>query len=879
MSSSTPGQTATPSDFKSILDAALNEYKKKTGKELLDHPLATEVQGCDSVDAIKAILQGQAKAFQRFRDGDQRLMKWISPVVDVLYTLSSTLGEVAGMAFPPAGVVFTGIGILLAAAKDVRSSHDALVELFERIENLFKRLGVYTQISLTAEMAEVFVKIVAEMLSILSIATKEVKRNRAKIYFRKLLGRTDIEDALRKLDSLIQEEVRMAVAQIKNDTSQLKGGVEKSNDNIDEIKWNQIDRDVRKWFSPPDPSTNHNTACDVYHNAPPTWFFEAGVFKDWMSNGSLLWIHGKPGSGKSILCSAIIQHIMTLRDAGSASLAYFYFDFRDDQKQNVRDVVTSLLVQLSAYSKPCSDIIYRLYLTHGKGVQQPSNGTLVKHLKEMLIVAVQHPIFIIMDALDGCPDYGILTPREAVLNFVMDLVRLKIPNLHICVTSRLEFDIQAKLKPIAVNTISLHDENRRNIADYVSSVVSSDERVMKWRDEDKKLVVEQLSERADGMFQWVFCQLEMLRNAVQPDIRAILEMLPKTLDETYERALKGINENNRDHARRLLHCLAVSVRPLRVEELAEILTFDFDTTRGGIPKFHPDRRRKDQEEAVLSICSSLVTVVNNRGSRVVQFSHLSVKEFLTSDHLASSTGHLTSYHIHPGPAHTILAQVCLGFLLHLDDHNDNKGVKGSPLAEYAARHWVTHARFKGVASCIENGMRALFDPDRPHFALWRGLYDIDAESGGKLPSEIASPLYYSALCGFDDLVRHLAIKHPQYINAIGGTYGFPLVAALFRNHVPVAELLLKHGGIVDVRDTRKQTALHKTIDRYENVAINAVLFLLERGADVNARRDDLWTPLHLAVNTGELLVAQMLLDHRADVNSRNEDGQTPLHLL
>ncbi|KAH8979868.1 hypothetical protein EDB92DRAFT_2107382 [Lactarius akahatsu] len=206
MSSSTPGQTATPSDFKSILDAALTEYKKKTGKGLLDHPLATEVQRCDSVDAIKAIFQGQAKAFQRFRDGDQRLMKWISPVVDVLYTFSGTLGEVAGMAFPPAGVIFTGIGILLAAAKDVRSSHDALVELFERIENFFKRLGVYTRTSLTAEMADVFVKILAEILCILSIATKEVKRKRAKIYFRKFLGRTDIEDALRKLDSLIQEE-------------------------------------------------------------------------------------------------------------------------------------------------------------------------------------------------------------------------------------------------------------------------------------------------------------------------------------------------------------------------------------------------------------------------------------------------------------------------------------------------------------------------------------------------------------------------------------------------------------------------------------------------------------------------------------------------
>ncbi len=381
-------------------------------------------------------------------------------------------------------------------------------------------------------------------------------------------------------------------------------------------------------------------------------------------------------------------------------------------------------------------------------------------------------------------------------------------------------------------------------------------------------------------FQWVFCQLEMLRHAVQPDVRTILEKLPKTLDETYERVLKVINENNRGHARRLLHCLAVAVRPLRVEELAEILTFDFDTAHGGIPKFHADRRPEDQEEAMLSICSSLVVVVvDNRGSRVVQFSHLSVKEFLTSDHLASSTGHLTPYHILPGSAHTILAQVCLGFLLHLDDHNDNTSVQGSPLAEYAARHWVAHAQFEDVASHVGDGMKTLFDLDKPHFAAWIGLYDIDAESGGRLTSEIPCPLYYSALYGFHGLTRHTAIKHPRHVNAIGGSYGFPLVAALCRNHFRVAELLLEYGGNVDVRDTRKQTALHKTIDRHDEVAIDAVRFLLERGADVNARRDDLWTPLHLAVNIGELTMTRMLLDHQADVNSRNDDGQAPLHLL
>ena len=199
--------------------------------------------------------------------------------------------------------------------------------------------------------------------------------------------------------------------------------------------------------------------------------------------------------------SAIIQHIMALRDAGRATLAYFYFDFRDEEKQTVRNAVTSFLIQLSAYSKPCCDIIYRLFSAHRKGTQQPSNGIMIDRLKEMLAVADQHPIFLIMDALDECPDLGMPTPREAVLDFVKDLVRLQLPHLHICVTSRPEIDIQTMLKPLAVNVISLHDESRQKIviANYVSSVVSSDVYMRTWRDADKKLVVEELSERADGM--------------------------------------------------------------------------------------------------------------------------------------------------------------------------------------------------------------------------------------------------------------------------------------------------------------------------------------------------------------------------------------------
>jgi ankyrin len=296
--------------------------------------------------------------------------------------------------------------------------------------------------------------------------------------------------------------------------------------------------------------------------------------------------------------------------------------------------------------------------------------------------------------------------------------------------------------------------------------------------------------------------------------------------------------------------------------------------QGAVPKYRTDWRPTDQVDAVLSTCSSLIAIVDNRGSLVVQFSHFSVKEFLTSSRLSSSLGDFSQYRILPGPAHTILAQACLGFLLHLDGHAGEDIVKGFPLAEYAARHWVAHAQFEDVASRVKNGMETLFDYDRPHFSAWVGIYNIDTESSPASQSKIPSPLYYSSLCGFSDLVEHLSTKHPLHVNANGGKHNYPLLAALVGKHIRAAEILLERGANVDIRGMRERTPLHEAIDN-----VDLVQSLLNRGADVNCRQDDLRTPLHLAAYYGELKIARLLADHNADMNSRDKEGKSPLFLL
>ena len=377
----------------------------------------------------------------------------------------------------------------------------------------------------------------------------------------------------------------------------------------------------------------------------------------------------------------------------------------------------------------------------------------------------------------------------------------------------------------------------------------------------------------------MFCQLEALRHCLPSSLRRILEELPETLDETYERVLRDINKANREPARRLLQCLAVALRPLRVEELAEVLAMDFDApSHGGIPQLNPDWRLADHHQAIMSTCSSLIAIVDDGYSKVVQFSHFTVKEFLTSNRLARSSGDLSHYHIVLEPAHTILAQACLGVLLRLDDHIDEDNVSDIPLAEYASRYWVGHAGFENVPLRIRDAMEYFFDADKPHWAVWSRVQKMDELWELVTPDEEvedAFPLYYASLGGFYGLAEHLIGKHPEHVHARGGLMATPLAAALHGKHFRIAELLHRHGADVDVRDRRNGTLLCEACLAGN---LEVVEWLLNHGADVNSQGYMCWAPLHHAANRGHLRAFRMLIERKADIRIRTNRGKSPLHV-
>jgi ankyrin repeat protein len=387
-------------------------------------------------------------------------------------------------------------------------------------------------------------------------------------------------------------------------------------------------------------------------------------------------------------------------------------------------------------------------------------------------------------------------------------------------------------------------------------------------------------------------------------IRKVLDELPTTLDDTYERALQGIPKQKLQHAFHLFQCLTAAIRPLRVEELAEMFAINFDADLG--PNLMEGWRPENPEEAVLSTCSTLIAVIEDEnGTRIVQFSHFSVKEFLTSDRVRTSdVGYIRFYHIPLDDAHTVLARACLTVLLQLDANVDQKRLAAFPLAFYAAQHWVDHAKFEDVALRIQDSMEHLFDPRSPYLAAWVWIHNVEDwyhRSIEEHPSRPeATALYYAALCGFSRLANYLISTHAEDVNAMCSRHGTPLHAASYEGHINVVRLLLHHGAEVNLENKAMRTPL---CSAFEGGHVEVVRLLLERGADANVQipttfsppilvqasangridivhmllqrnvnvndlRDDLhWTALHNASFNGHLKVVKLLLEHGAEVNA------------
>jgi ankyrin repeat protein len=274
----------------------------------------------------------------------------------------------------------------------------------------------------------------------------------------------------------------------------------------------------------------------------------------------------------------------------------------------------------------------------------------------------------------------------------------------------------------------------------------------------------------------------------------------------------------------------------------------------------------------------LLAIVDVDGSPVIQFSHFSVKEYLTSRRLLEEKGTISRFHVSMTRAHTIVAQACLGVLLHLNENVTKDDLKHFPLVDYAARYWADHARFEGVWLNIKDGAKRLFDPNNRYLSVWVWIYDPERgrrDDSLQYSSQArATALHYATFCDLNEIVKFLIVEHSQDVNSLGFADETPLGVASRKGYHEIARVLLEHGANTEVRDRRDWSPLEQGLAQG---SVETIRVLLDHSADVKALDLHRRTPLRFASYFGRLAAAQMLLEHGADPNAK-VSIKSPLHL-
>ncbi|KAJ7513197.1 P-loop containing nucleoside triphosphate hydrolase protein [Mycena galericulata] len=578
--------------FLELWEDAKRQYEKDTKITLAWDVLTT----CRTPDALLAKLDNQLGRFEAYRSKQKELQKWLNPMVHLIASLCDTAGAVAGVAVAYSKVAFVAFGVMVKAAKNVSESYDGIISLCELQLSFLDRLRVY---GMSAHLP-IVIQILIHLLSVFALVTKAIKDGRLFTYLKELIGRNDVQKALTKLEDLIKAEKSMGTAETivfsKDILDRVYGLVSESgkgaiimagmNERLEQatqfaevaheremqqlgdiktsttdankllrnLDQRHVNESIHKWLKFPDPWRNHDDARDLHDDDTGTWLLKSFEYKSWKTTlSSLFWMYGKPGVGKTIICSTVIED---LQATSRAITAFFYFYKRDAEKHSLYGMLSSIIYQLD---RQLPDAKSMLLPMHNQFlVWKPRLKNLIGLLEILISRLSARPIFIVLDALDECSE-----PKE--LENLLGLLRST--RVHVLVTSRREEVVQM-LEPLAASKLDLSSAVKPDISRYLERVFTEDKSFRSWKQADRDHARTYLLDHSDGMFQWVKCQLDELRDCMPQDLEDQLSSLPCGLDATYERTLSRISDRKQLYARHLFNWLAFSFRPLHVKELA-----------------------------------------------------------------------------------------------------------------------------------------------------------------------------------------------------------------------------------------------------------------------------------------------------------------------
>ena len=481
-------------------------------------------------------------------------------------------------------------------------------------------------------------------------------------------------------------------------------------------------------------------------------------------------------------------------------------------------------------------------------------------------------VLLVCDALDECAE------RELLLDILSTISGGSCGNIKVLATSRSERDIEIALTPLLTGNVCFQDA--KIIADirlFVCNSIAKGSKMKKWPASVKLEVETALIQGAKGMFRWVKCQLDVLRNwTTIRDLKKTLETLPPTLDETYERILVCIDKDDREKARIALQWLAFSARPLRLQEVAEAVVVE-----PGCDSFSSEDRMFEPYD-IINICRSLVSIADE--TEELRLAHYSVQEYLVSERIRD--GPASFFSVVGASTDALIAEVCLTYILLFNEPDSltESSLSDWPLLNYACKHWFHHvARSTNAADrCNTTRLseKLLVSQDNTAFFNWLRVCEPDRPWIGfdlhKDCSSLATPLYYSSYCGLVDATKRL-LDHGADVAALGGHFSTPLNAATTRIAFPgteaVVRLLIEGKSDVNAVDERGTHALNNVC--WNNNARLAKL-LLQSGADINAQDLGGGAPMHLASYNGSISTIRILLEHNADIDAKARLKRTDL---
>ncbi|TGJ82223.1 hypothetical protein E0Z10_g6558 [Xylaria hypoxylon] len=647
-----------------------------------------------------------------------------------------------------------------------------------------------------------------------------------------------------------------------------------------------------RWFKTSDPEQNHIVSRESHEPGTGQWIFENESFKRWANDaGGLLWLHGIPGAGKTILCSTVIAHLQARSSSpprGSGSvldhILYYYFTFSDDSKQSLTNLLKFIIYQLIAHNQEISEAAASLYDSKSQGSNEPSVKELIDTLAAVASLCTGK-VYLLVDALDECPRKERKTFYEKALGPILAA------KVNLMIASRGEPDIENALRNISPYEICIqNDDVNADVRAHVNSVISQDPKFQVMQISIQAEILDGIVSGARGMFRWAVCQLEVIKECLTPAmVRERLKTMPVDLDQTYDRILHIIPDLHRPFVQSALHWLAFSTRPLLLKELAEAAVVQPGET------FDPDSSRLLSQNMIVDLCGVLVSssITHDRlpgwlDSKfeterrpwpykqqkhvVIALSHYSVKEYLTSKSI--QCGALSSFYTSVTLCNSYLAQCCLTYILGFNGGAFARvfNFDEYPLLEYACRHWVTHwenASTGDEEPLLRSLVEHMFQLDAPEaYANWLNIFNPD---GGRrdlhqLTKSVdlyPQTLYWATYLGHMALVRLLVEKGAD-VNKAEGSHGSAFRAAAFRGHLGIVNFFLQRGANLSSDALRAGSVLRIAVvgGNYE-----VVRCLIERGADIDAGGGSYGTPLIAAINKQHHDMVDLLISRGANIRA------------